>query len=61
MADATVADGAPRMLTHLNKHAKELHVLHPDGRIGSADVIAIVNAAISEHCALEFIRSDYSA
>ena len=35
-----------------------MHVLRPERRIGSADVIALVKAAIAEHGAPEFIRSD---
>ena len=34
------------------------HVLRPGWRIGAADVIELVKAAIAEHGALEFIRSD---
>ena len=58
VADATVHGGALRMLTVLDEHTKEVHVLRPERRIGSADVIALVQAAIAEHGAPEFIRSD---
>lgn len=58
VADATVHGGALRMLTVLDEHTKEVHVLRPERRIGSADVIALVQAAIVEHGAPEFIRSD---
>jgi hypothetical protein len=58
IADATVHGGALRMLTVLDEHTKEVHVLRPEQRIGSADVIALVRAAIAEHGAPEFIRSD---
>ena len=58
IADATVHGGALRMLTVLDEHTKEVHVLRPERRIGSADVIAWVKAAIAEHGAPEFIRSD---
>jgi putative transposase len=58
IADATVHGGALRMLTVLDEHTKEVHVLRPERRIGSADVIALVRAAIVEHGAPEFIRSD---
>jgi transposase InsO family protein len=58
IADATVHGGALRMLTVLDEHTKEVHVLRPERRIGSADVIALVKAAIAEHGAPEFIRSD---
>ena len=58
IADATVHGGALRMLTVLDEHTKEVHVLRPERRIGSADVIALVQAAIARHGAPEFIRSD---
>jgi len=46
------------MLTVLDEHTKEVHVLRPERRVGSADVINLVRAAIAEHGAPEFIRSD---
>jgi len=58
VADATVHGGTLRMLTVLDEHTKEVHVLRPERRIGSADVIALVQAAITQHGAPEFIRSD---
>ena len=61
VADATVHGGALRMLTVLDEHTKEVHVLRPERRIGSADVIALVQAAIAEHGAPEFIRSDHGS
>lgn len=56
IADSTVHRGTLRMLTVLDEHAKEVHVLRPERQIGSADVI--VKAAITEHGAPQFIRSD---
>jgi len=58
IADATVHGGALRMLTVLDEHTKEVHVLRPERQIGSADVIRLVQAAITQHGAPEFIRSD---
>lgn len=58
IADATVHGGALRMLTVLDEHTKEVHVLRPERRIGSAEVIALVKAAIAAHGAPQFIRSD---
>ncbi len=46
------------MLTVLDEYTKEVHVLWPERQIGSADVIRLVRAAIAEHGAPEFIRSD---
>jgi len=58
IADATVHGGALRMLTVLAEHTKDAHVLRPERRIGSADVINLVRAAIAEHGAPEFIAKD---
>jgi len=58
IADSTVHGGALRMLTVLDEHTKEVHVLRPERRIGSAEVIALVKAAIAAHGAPQFIRSD---
>lgn len=49
---------ALRMLTVLDEHTKEVHVLRSERRIGSADVIALVKSAIAEHGAPQLIRSD---
>jgi transposase InsO family protein len=61
VADATVHGGTLRMLTVLDEHTKEVHVLRPERRIGSAGVIALVKTAIAAHGAPEFIRSDNGA
>ena len=61
VADATVHGGTLRMLTVLDEHTKEVHVLRPERRMGSANVIALVQAAIAQHGAPEFIRSDNGA
>ena len=58
IADATVHGGALRMLTVLDEHTKEVHVLRPERQIGSADVIQFVKTAVAQHGAPEFIRSD---
>ena len=58
IADATVHGGVLRMLTVLDEHTEEVHVLRPERRIGSADLIAMGKGAIAEHGAPEFIRSD---
>ncbi len=61
VADATVHGGTLRMLTVLDEHTKEVHVLRPERRIGSAGVIALVKTAIAAHGAPEFIRSNNGA
>ena len=58
VADATTIGGALRMLTVLDEYTKEVHVLRPERRIGSTDVIELVKAAVAQHGAPEFIRSD---
>jgi len=58
IADATVRGGALRMLTVLDEHTRECHVLRADRALKSADVIALVRQAITQHGAPEFIRSD---
>ena len=58
IADATMRGGALRMLTVLDEHTRECHVLRADRALKSADVIALVQTAIAQHGAPEFIRSD---
>ena len=58
IADATVRGGALRMLTVLDEHTRECHVLRADRALKSADVIALVKQAVAQHGAPEFIRSD---
>ena len=58
IADATMRGGALRMLTVLDEHTRECHVLRADRALKSADVIALVKTAIAQHGAPEFIRSD---
>jgi transposase InsO family protein len=58
IADATVRGGALRMLTVLDEHTRECHVLRADRALKSADVIALVKQAIAQHGVPEFIRSD---
>ena len=58
IADATVHDGALRMLTVLNEYTNEVYLLWPERQIGLSDVIQLVKAAIALHGATKFIRSD---
>ena len=57
IADATVRGGARRMLTVLDEPTRECHVLRADRALKSGDVIKLVQAAITQHGAPEFIRS----
>ncbi len=58
IADATVRGGSLRMLTVLDEHTRECHVLRADRALKSADVIELVKGAIAQHGAPEYIRSD---
>lgn len=46
IADATVRGGALRMLTVLDEHTRECHVLRADRALKSGDVIKLVQEAI---------------
>jgi len=51
-----VRGGALRMLTVLDEHTRECHVLRADRALKSGDVIKLVQEAIWQHGAPEFIR-----
>jgi transposase InsO family protein len=53
-----VRGGAFRTLTVLDEYTRECHVLRADRTLKSADVIALVQEAIEQRCAPEYIRSD---
>ena len=58
IADATVRGGARRMLTVLAEPTRECPVLRADRALKSPDVIKLVQTAIAQHGAPEYIRSD---
>lgn len=58
IADATVRGGALRMLTILDEHTRECHVLRADRALRSQDVLRWLQKAIEEHGAPEYLRSD---
>jgi hypothetical protein len=58
IADATVRGGALRILTILDEHTRECHVLWADRALKAADVLACLQKAIREHGAPEYLRSD---
>jgi putative transposase len=58
IADATMRGGSIRMLTVLDEHTRECHVLRANRALKSADVIELVKAAVAQHGAPEYIRSD---
>ena len=58
IADATVRGGALRILTILDEHTRQCHVLWADRALKAADVLAHLQEAIEQHGAPEYIRSD---
>jgi transposase InsO family protein len=58
IADATVRGGALRMLTILDEHTRECHVLRADRALRAADVLHWLQRAIAEHGAPAYLRSD---
>lgn len=58
IADATVRGGALRMLTILDEHTRECHVLWAERALKSADVLEWLQKAIAQHGAPEYLRSD---
>lgn len=58
IADATVRGGALRMLTILDEHTRECHVLQADRALRSPDVLGWLQKAIERHGAPEYLRSD---
>ena len=58
IADATIRGGSLRMLTVLDEHTRECHVLRADRALKSGDVINLVQGAIAQHGAPAYIRSD---
>ncbi len=49
ISDATVRGGALKMLTILDEHTRECHVLRPERAMRAADVLAWLERAIQEH------------
>jgi transposase InsO family protein len=58
VSDATVRGGALKMLTILDEHTRECHVLRPDRALRASDVLAWLERAITQHGAPAFLRSD---
>src|SRR6516165_105069 len=58
IADWTVRGGALRMLTILDEHTRECHVLRADRALRSQDVLEWLKKAIAEHGAPQYLRSD---
>jgi len=58
IADATVRGGALRILTILDEHTRECHVLRVDRALRAQDVLAWLQKAIEQQGAPEYLRSD---
>ncbi len=58
IADATVRGGALRMLTILDEHTRECHVLRADRALRSQDVLEWLPKAIQQPGAPEHVRRD---
>jgi transposase InsO family protein len=58
IADATVRGGALRMLTILDEHTRECHVLRADQSLRASDVLSWLQKTIELHGAPEYLRSD---
>jgi transposase InsO family protein len=58
IADATVRGGALKMLTILDEHTRECHVLRADRALKARDVLEWLQKAIEKHGAPHYLRSD---
>jgi putative transposase len=58
ISDTTVRGGALRMLTILDEHTRECHVLRADRALRAEEVLNWLQKAIVEHGAPEYLRSD---
>jgi transposase InsO family protein len=58
IADATVRGGALKLLTILDEHTRECHVLWADRALKAKDVLHWLQQAIAQHGAPEYLRSD---
>ena len=54
VSDATVRGGALKMLTILDEHTRECHVLRPDRAMRASDVLAWLERAIKAHGKLSY-------
>ena len=58
IADATVRGGALRILTILDEHTRECHVLRVDRALRAQDVLTWLQKAIEQQGAPDYLRSD---
>ena len=58
VSDHTVLGGKLRIFNLIDEFSKECHCIHSDRAIKATDVLSILEEAIKEHGAPEYIRSD---
>jgi len=58
VSDYTQRGGALRTFNLIDEYTRECHCIHADRAIKAADVLAVLQEAIAEHGAPEYIRSD---
>ena len=58
VSDHTVRGGKLRVFNLIDEFTKECHCIHSDRAIKAVDVLAVLEEAIKEHGAPEYIRSD---
>lgn len=58
VSDHTVRGGKLRVFNMIDEFTKECHCIHSDRAIKATDVLAVLEEAIEEHGAPEYIRSD---
>lgn len=58
VSDHTQRGGALRCFNLIDEYTRECHCIHADRTIRSTDVLAVLQDAISEHGAPQYIRSD---
>ena len=58
VSDHTVRGGKLRVFNMIDEFTKECHCIHSDRPIKATDVLAVLEEAIEEHGAPEYIRSD---
>jgi len=58
VSDYTQRGGALRTFNLVDEYTRECHCIHADRRIRATDVLALLQEAIEQHGAPEYIRSD---
>jgi putative transposase len=58
VSDYTERGGRLRAFNLIDEYTRECHCIHADRAIKAIDVLELLQAAISEHGAPEYIRSD---